>query len=290
VPNYPGALDALANPGPLTLRNDPGFELHSVISTLNDIAEALEAKLGTGASTPAGTAAVLRRTASGASAWSQAHVADLVGEGSGTANTVVRTTDGTTMLLDNVRPNDIGAGVRRLYTRQTLGAAAADFRVVQIPQSFANLVVKLWTQSDLAGVNVNTMRMRLSANTSATLTPDATANYHWGVVTGTNNAASASATGGDTSAFIGNTGGATSAFGAASKSYSEFTIAQYANTGSYHIISGQSFHVGATSASGIYLQSYGGMWTGGQPIYQLLIFLPGGGQFVTGSVMELWVE
>jgi len=69
MPNFPTSLDALANPTATTLRNDPGFELHSVISTLNDIAEALEAKLGIGASTPGATAGVLRRTATGASAW-----------------------------------------------------------------------------------------------------------------------------------------------------------------------------------------------------------------------------
>src|SRR5262245_23225645 len=76
MPNYPTSLDALANPTATTLRNDPGFELHAVVSTLNDIAEALEGKLGIGASTPGATAAVLRRTASGASAWGQVAAGD----------------------------------------------------------------------------------------------------------------------------------------------------------------------------------------------------------------------
>jgi hypothetical protein len=74
--NFPGSLDALANPTAATLRNDPGFELHLVISTLNDIAELLEAKLGTGASTPGAAAAVLRRTGSGSSAWQQIQAGD----------------------------------------------------------------------------------------------------------------------------------------------------------------------------------------------------------------------
>ena len=50
--SYPSALDALSNPGATTKRNDPGFELHSVISSLNDIAEAVEVKVGIGATTP----------------------------------------------------------------------------------------------------------------------------------------------------------------------------------------------------------------------------------------------
>lgn len=45
--NYPGALDALANPGPTTETDDAGFELDLVISRIHDIVEALEAKVGT---------------------------------------------------------------------------------------------------------------------------------------------------------------------------------------------------------------------------------------------------
>jgi hypothetical protein len=77
MPSYPTSLDALANPTATTLRNDPGFQLHAVISTLNDIAEALESKLGIGSSTPGATAAVLRRTGAGASAWGQLTAADI---------------------------------------------------------------------------------------------------------------------------------------------------------------------------------------------------------------------
>jgi hypothetical protein len=67
--NYPGSADVLANPTNLTNRDDVGFELHGVIARIQDILEALEAKVGIGSSTPGATAAVLRRTATGASAW-----------------------------------------------------------------------------------------------------------------------------------------------------------------------------------------------------------------------------
>jgi len=76
-PNYPGSLDVLANPTNLTNRDDVGFELHGVISRLQDIAELLETKVGIGASSPGATAAVLRRTGTGASGWGQVAAGDI---------------------------------------------------------------------------------------------------------------------------------------------------------------------------------------------------------------------
>src|SRR5438874_2391287 len=99
--NYPVSADVLANPTALTNRDDAGFELHGVISRMQDILEALEAKIGIGASTPGATAAVLRRTAAGASAWGPIAAADVPANAlnassvfaGGTANRVLRTTD-----------------------------------------------------------------------------------------------------------------------------------------------------------------------------------------------------
>jgi hypothetical protein len=70
LPNFPTSLDALANPSATTRRNDPGFELHVVVGTLNDIAEQLEAKLGPGAANqvPVG-GAILTGLTNGTSEW-----------------------------------------------------------------------------------------------------------------------------------------------------------------------------------------------------------------------------
>jgi hypothetical protein len=76
-PSFPVSLDALANPGPTTETDDTGFELDIVVSRLQNVAMAIEQKLGIGASTPPATAAVLRRTATGSSAWGQLATADL---------------------------------------------------------------------------------------------------------------------------------------------------------------------------------------------------------------------
>jgi hypothetical protein len=57
--NFPASADTLSNPTSSTKTNDTGFFLDVVISTLNDIAEALEAKVGTGASTPVAATALL---------------------------------------------------------------------------------------------------------------------------------------------------------------------------------------------------------------------------------------
>lgn len=43
--NFPTSADVLSNPTSSTMRNDPGFELDVVISTLNDIVEAIEGYL-----------------------------------------------------------------------------------------------------------------------------------------------------------------------------------------------------------------------------------------------------
>src|SRR5262245_12366652 len=86
--------------------------------------KALGAKLGYGSSLPGATAAVLRRTASGQSGWGQVQAgdygagsvanADLAGSiavaklaGGGTANRIVRTTDGSTMVMGQLVGGDI---------------------------------------------------------------------------------------------------------------------------------------------------------------------------------------
>lgn len=74
--NFPGSLDSLANPSSTTKRNDPGFELHTVVSNLNDIAEALETKLGTGSSTATANT-VLRGTGAGATEFGKVVAADI---------------------------------------------------------------------------------------------------------------------------------------------------------------------------------------------------------------------
>lgn len=107
--NFPTSLDVLANPTNLTYRDDVGFELHGVISRLQDIAEALQAKVGIGASTPGATAAVLRRNGAGASVWGPVVAGDVAGAGAGDANTVMRTTGGTTLALGKLLTADVSA-------------------------------------------------------------------------------------------------------------------------------------------------------------------------------------
>jgi hypothetical protein len=49
-------VQTIPNPGPTTYRDDPGYELDVVVSTIGDTLEAVQAKLGTGATI--GTAAL----------------------------------------------------------------------------------------------------------------------------------------------------------------------------------------------------------------------------------------
>lgn len=74
---YPASITSMPNPGPTTKRDAPGFELDVLVSDLGDLAEQLQLKLGTGASTPGAAAGVLRRTGVGSSAWGAIQGADL---------------------------------------------------------------------------------------------------------------------------------------------------------------------------------------------------------------------
>ena len=76
-PAYPGALDALANPGPTTETDDAGYELDIVVARLQNCVMAIEGKLGIGAGGPPATAAVLRRSATGTSVWGQLVAGDV---------------------------------------------------------------------------------------------------------------------------------------------------------------------------------------------------------------------
>jgi hypothetical protein len=141
MPNFPTSLDALANPTATTLRNDPGFELHQAISTLNDIAEALEAKVGIGTSVAA-AGTVLRGTGAGASAFGALTAADLAA----------------------------GMGMRKLADT-TLGAAAATVDFPNISQAYASLVI-VGAASHTTGVFNVQARLSFDGTTF-----DATANY-----------------------------------------------------------------------------------------------------------------
>lgn len=75
--NYPASLDSLSNPGATTKRDETGFEHHLQHSNANDIIEALEGKLGIGATTPDAQFKSLVATAAGTSAWGYSQMVKL---------------------------------------------------------------------------------------------------------------------------------------------------------------------------------------------------------------------
>jgi hypothetical protein len=198
--------------------------------------------------------------------------------------------DSAAIIDGAIAPVDIGSGVRKLYSRQVLGAPATQLFAVQLPQTFANLHVKLWTQTDLAGQSLNTLGLRLSANTSGTLTPDSSASYTWGYAGANNAAATGTTTNAGTWLFAGYSGGATSTYGTGARSSSEFTLPQYAVASTQKPLTGSMFHLSVTNPAGVFALTFGGIWHQVQAVYQLQIFPVGGGNFIAGSVMEIWVE
>lgn len=80
---YPSSLDAFPNPTATTKRNATGFEHADQHADANDAIEALEAKLGIGATTPDAQFKSVVATAVGTTAWGYSAMVKL-GEASGT--------------------------------------------------------------------------------------------------------------------------------------------------------------------------------------------------------------
>jgi hypothetical protein len=148
--NYPVSADVLANPTNLTNRDDPGFELHGVISRIQDILEALEAKVGIGSSTPGAAGAVLRRTASGASAWGGLVDADVAAVGtanisvgklvaSGAGNEVVATGGAAPAAWQKVATAMIAAGAVSQFGSATGSGATNSGSLVPITGASVSL-------------------------------------------------------------------------------------------------------------------------------------------------------
>jgi hypothetical protein len=173
MPNFPGSLDSLANPSATTLRNDPGFELHTVISTLNDIAEAVEGKVGTGVSTATANK-VLGADGTGTSSWRQVAAADIAA----------------------------GALPTRLASSTLASPAALDFQ--SISNAYASLLLIIHGRLT-ASQAVDSLILRANA--------DAGTNYYNQRVLGSGTAVSAGEVQGDTSALLGALPAATSPAG-----------------------------------------------------------------------------
>lgn len=160
-PSFPGALDALANPGATTETDDTGFELDIVVSRLQNCIMAIEAKLGIGSSTPPGTAAVLRRTATNASAWGQVAAGD-VNAGS-TAFRVLRTSDGTTAAWGQAGTADIAPN------------AATMPNTLNIPTTSTTFTTS--TQMAGSGVAITTIGFPVLLMASGTVNNNTAGNY-----------------------------------------------------------------------------------------------------------------
>lgn len=170
-PNYPTSLDVLANPTATTNRDDAGFELHGVISRIQDILEALEAKLGTGASTPGASAAILRRTGAGASAWGQIADADVAANtfsaskinAGGTANRVIATADGATTGLVQVATAMLATDAVHTLATGTLSSSS----VTPTPPTTAPFTGSVSITTTFAGGRILALAVGAAFNTVA---------------------------------------------------------------------------------------------------------------------------
>lgn len=99
--NFPASLDSFPNPTAGSYEDEVGLEHHIQHANANDAAEANQAKLGIGASTPAANT-VLRGTGTGSSGWGQVATGDIaagaVSQSGVVAPTAGQTTTSTTLV------------------------------------------------------------------------------------------------------------------------------------------------------------------------------------------------
>lgn len=145
---YPSSLDSLSNPTATTNRDDAGFELDAVIARIQDILEALEAKVGIGASLPT-AAGVLHQTAPGVTAWGQVVNGD-VSNGAGIVY-------GKLALANSIQAGDLAAGaagLTKLGQVSGTGSAAA-MEISGIPATYRRLTL-IWMARSTAAAATST--------------------------------------------------------------------------------------------------------------------------------------
>jgi hypothetical protein len=258
--NYPGSLDSAIHPGPGTYRDDPGFQLSQMVSLLWDAVVALQNKTGIGASTPGATAAVLRRTAAGASAGGQIQVGDLA----------------------------LGAGWVMLDRRVVSGGPLGAWDFVQIPQTYNGLMVRWRATSNAAGANVTAFNAQFSTNATGTPTPDTSATYYYANLASNNGAASANGQASQTSASVGFVGGALAA-NTQFQGSGDLLITDYRNAAGYKLYLARSFVWHTSTAAALFHHVTGGAWANAGAINQIRLFCPSSG-ILDNSIVELWAS
>jgi hypothetical protein len=103
--SYPASLDSFTNPSATDEMDDPGVEHDVQHSDANDAIEALQAKVGVGASTPTTVGDVLTVSASGVTGWSNAtSVVQVVTATLASYNTTTAATPQNTDLTASITP------------------------------------------------------------------------------------------------------------------------------------------------------------------------------------------
>lgn len=250
--NFPGGLDALANPTPTTLRNDPGFSLAGQIATLNDIAEAVQAKLGIGASVPGAAAAVLRRTGSGASAWGQVTAADLAAGAAGITKLGEYAADGTSPLMF----------------------------ISGIPGTYKRLTVQWIGRVTNAGAGI-----QVGVNFEAS--PSAGA-YYWQRLYANAGTPGANESLGAAAAYIAIGTVAAAASPAGLFSSGLVSLPDYANSAAHKMVECQSASIFTTAAAGMIHDNFVGAFYSFGALTLVRVIVPTGGNWAVGSKIALY--
>lgn len=247
--SYPAALDALANPIGTTTQDTPGFLHADQHTNANDAIEAIEAKVGTGASTA-------------------------------TANTVLRGTGAGTTAYGQIVAGDITAGaVMRPIHDSVLGGPAGSFDVTGISAAYRALQIQLVARGDTAAA-ATTCLLRFNN--------DSTAIYDYENTQANNATLAGAGSVAGTSISLGGvpaastTAGIFGQFDISIGAYTDTTAHKIVRSHSGYKVS-----TGVPAAGDLVVQSLIGWWRNTAAITRVTI-LPAAGNFATGTRLTIW--
>ena len=247
---FPSGLDALANPTATSECDDAGFELDLVVSRIHDILEALEAKVGIGASLPS-AAGVLRQTAPGVTGWGAISAAEI--------------TDGVTV---------------KQLKKTVVTTAQPGVSFTGIPAGYSALRIAGYLRSS-AALTFDPVFLRVGTGSL-----DASASYDIQSVAGGGTTPQAIESYGQTFALVGSAPGANATAGRFATF--DIVIPNYAVAGTSKVWTSTYCNVFGTSGGAAATGVYGGCWRPTTAIDAVGLFLNTGPNAVTGSVVTVW--
>lgn len=169
-----------------------------------------------------------------------------------------------------------GGGGWELIERYTGNGSTGTKTFSAVPQTYSNLKIVFYGRSSASSIAEN-VQLQFNGDTGA--------NYDWQAVSGNGSTAGAAQSIGGTNIFLGDVAGATATTGAVG--IGDAIIPRYADTIFDKSCTGTGQSKFGTSGTSFRARTVGGHWRSTSAITSLTVSLSAG-NFVTGTVVELW--